>query len=155
MYYEITMLKDLAKYKRNIGKLAEIIKLYAIKSFNPSRTKNGTFGQFDVLLQMINFRERLDFYVSEIMQALSMLKPSYRALLKKVYVQGVAKTAIAKKYHVSVATVYRKIHRARNDFRRILHKLGYTEEWFNNFTNEEDDYVNVDVPYSCFCASYF
>ena len=145
MNYELLMLKNAVRMKKTANILSKQLTLVAMKSYDTFNWRNGTMGQVEAISNIsAQIDECLAFY-NAVEKALLMLPKGYSALLATVYFKNTSKEELAKKYHVSRSTVYRKLFRAREMFLRALISLGFTEEWFT--TNYEHYDFIVRMPY--------
>ena len=138
MNYELIMLRNALRMKRCADRFREEIKQIAISSYNVANWRDGTMGQIEAMSRASErIEECLRFY-EVVKSALLMLPKSYRALLVAVYLKRIDKKVIAKRYCVSLSTVYRKLCRARTSFLNALQSMGCNEEWFvSNYSDYE------------------
>ena len=130
MNYELIMLRNALRMKRCAEKFSEELHQIALKSYDTTNWRNGTMGQIDALARtQEKIEECLRFY-EVVKSALLIIPAGYRALLVAVYIKKTDKNALAKRYHVSISTVYRKLCRARVSFLNALVSFGYDEQWF-------------------------
>ena len=130
MNYELIMLKNALRMKRCADKYREDLQHIAMTSYNTINFRNGTMGQIEAMAHaQEKIEECMRFYES-VKSALLVLDKGYRALLVAVYIKHVDKSVLAKRYHVSLSTVYRKLCRARANFLVALQALGCDEQWF-------------------------
>ena len=138
MNYELIMLRNALRMKRCADKFREELKEIALNSYDTHCWHDGTMGQ---ICAMARSQERIEeclrFY-EVVKSALLIIPAKYRALLVSVYIKRTPKDALAKRYHVSLSTVYRKLCRARVSFLRALESFGCDEQWFlNNYGDYE------------------
>ena len=130
MKYELIMLRNALRMKRCAEKFREELKEIALTSYDTRRWRDGTMGQINAIAySQEKIDECLRFYQA-VKSALLIVPAGYRALLIAVYIKRKNKNALAKKYHVSLSTVYRKLCRARVSFLKALESLGCDEQWF-------------------------
>ena len=130
MNYELIMLRNALRMKRCADKFREDLQHIAMTSYNTFNWRDGTMGQIEAMSRsQEKIEECLRFY-EVVKSALLVLPRSYRALLVAVYLKRIDKKVIAKRYHVSLSTVYRKLCRARVSFQNALQSFGCDEEWF-------------------------
>ena len=130
MNYELIMLRNALRMKRCAEKFREELHQIALTSYDTARWRDGTMGQIDAIARsQEKIEECLRFYEA-VKNALLIIPAGYRALLNAVYIKRTDKKALAKRYHVSISTVYRKLCRARVSFLNALQSFGCNEEWF-------------------------
>ena len=130
MNYELIMLRNALRMKRCAVKFREELQQIALTSYDATCWRNGTMGQIGAIAcSQERIEECLRFY-EIVKSALLIIPAGYRALLVAVYVKKTDKKALAKRYQVSISTVYRKLCRARVSFLNALMSLGCDEEWF-------------------------
>ena len=130
MNYELIMLRNALRMKSCAEKFREEVRQIAMTSYNTFNWRDGTMGQIEAMSRASEkIEECLSFY-EVVKSALLLLPKSYRALLVTVYLKRVDKKKIAKRYSVSLSTVYRKLCRARTSFLNALKSMGCDEEWF-------------------------
>ena len=130
MNYELIMLRNALRMKRCADKFREEMELIAMKSYDTTTWRDGTMGQIEAMSRASEkIDECLRFY-DVVKSALLVLPKGYRALLVAVYMKRIDKKVIAKKYFVSLSTVYRKLYRARVGFLKALVSMGCDEQWF-------------------------
>lgn len=130
MNHELVMLRGLGHCKKMMSCLQKESLHYALKSFSTEYVRDGTVGQVKVMAQLAVKKECLLKYINLVQTALQNISRGYRALIAAVYVKKIPKEELAKRYKVSVSTVYRKLAKARKSFRCSLDALGCTEAWF-------------------------
>ena len=117
------------------------VMMLAMKSYDVTNCRDGTMGQIQAICDLYERKDLLKSFCDAVCTALYKLSAKHRVLLVAVYVKNVDKNALAKKYKVSLSTVYRKLFAARIQFKNALEVLGYTEQWFNeNF--DGFDWIN-------------
>ena len=130
MNYELIMLRNALRMKRCAEKFREELDHIALTSYNSCTWRNGTMGQIEAMSQARDrIEECLRFY-EIVKNALLILPKGYRALLVAVYLKRIDKKVLAKRFDVSLSTVYRKLCRARASLLNALKSLGCDEEWF-------------------------
>ena len=138
MNYELIMLRNALRMKRCADKFREELKDIALTSYDTHCWRDGTMGQINAMARSQDkIEECLRFYEA-VKSALLIVPAGYRALLVSVYIKRTHKDALAKRYHVSLSTVYRKLCRARVSFLKALESIGSDEQWFlNNYSDYE------------------
>ena len=130
MNYELIMLKNALRMKKNANILSKQLTLVAMKSYDTINWRNGTMGQVEAITNISKEMDDCLTFYNAVEKALLMIPKGYAALLVRVYFKNADKMSLAKKYGVSRSTVYRKLYTARDLFLRALVSLGFTEEWF-------------------------
>ena len=130
MNYELIMLRNALRMKSCAEKLREELQHIAITSYNTVNFRDGTMGQIAAMSQTQEKIEECQRFYEIVKSALLVLPKGYRALLVAVYLKRVDKKVLAKRYYVSLSTVYRKLCRARTSFLNALKALGCDEKWF-------------------------
>ena len=130
MNYELIMLRNALRMRKCAERFGEELNQIALGSYDTFNWRGGTMGQIEALSRASErIEECLRFY-EIVKNALLVIPKSYRALLVAVYLKKTDKKAIAKRYCVSLSTVYRKLLRARTSFLHALQAMGCDEEWF-------------------------
>ena len=130
MNYELIMLRNALRMKRCAERFREEMEHIALTSYNTLTWRNGTMGQIGAMASAQDkIDECLRFY-EIVKNALLILPKGYRALLVSVYVRKKDKNDLAKRFGVSLSTVYRKLFRARTALGNALKSMGCDEEWF-------------------------
>ena len=130
MNYELIMLRNALRMKRCAESYRGDIERIALTSYNTSTWRNGTMGQIDAISNAQRRIEECQRFYDVVKNALLVLPKGYRALLVAVYLKKIDKKVLAKRYDVSLSTVYRKLFRARTSLSNALKSLGCDEEWF-------------------------
>ena len=130
MNYELIMLRNALRMKRCAKKFREELKHVALTSYNTTNWRDGTMGQIEAIARTYEKIDECQLFYESVKSALLLLPNTYRALLVTVYMKHTDKKALAKRYCVSLSTVYRKLCQARTSFLNALHSIGCTEEWF-------------------------
>ena len=138
MNYELIMLKNAQRMKKNIKILTKEMQLIAMRSYDTTNWKNGTLGQIDAISELSSEIEHLVSFCNSIEKALLIIPSKYRALLVAVYFKNYDKEQLGKRFGVSRSTVYRKLFVARKLFYEALQSIGCTEEWFKALYCEKD-----------------
>ena len=66
-----------------------------------------------------------------------------RILLIDKYLKGKSAEWIAKKYKLSIRTVYRNLNRAYIDIKRVLIDLNFTEQMIQDYFGDEPIFINA------------
>ena len=130
MNYELIMLRNALRMKKCAEKCREDLERIALTSYNTLNYRDGTMGQIEAMARTQEMIEECTHFYEVVKNALLVLPKGYRALLVAVYLKKMDKNVIAKRYFVSLSTVYRKLCRARAAFLRALESRGCNEEWF-------------------------
>lgn len=130
MKYELIMLKNALRMKKNAKILTKEMQLLAMQSYDVLNWRDGTMGQIEAIGNYINQIDCLTEFYNSVEKALLIVPKGYRALLVEVYFKCTDKLLLAKKYKVSRSTVYRKLFTARELFRDALQSIGCDEQWF-------------------------
>ena len=130
MNYELIMLRNALRMKRCAERFKEEMKHIALTSYDTTTWRNGTMGQIDAIASAQDRIDECQRFYEIVKNALLALPKGYRALLVAVYVRKRDKTALAKRFGVSLSTVYRKLFRARTSLCNALKSMGYDEAWF-------------------------
>ncbi len=130
MHYELIMLHNAVPIKRSIDQALSDMRSIAIHSYCTLNWRDGTLGQVNALSDSARQIELCRMFYDAVITALLQIPRGYRALLVAVYFKYADKRLLAKKYGVSVSTVYRKLLRARKAFETALVRMGCTYEWF-------------------------
>ena len=132
MNYELIMLRNALRMKKCANRFREEMEHIALTSYNTLTWRNGTMGQIDAMASAQDKVEECQRFYEVVKNALLVLPKGYRALLVSVYLKRTDKNALAKRYRVSLSTVYRKLFQARTSLSNALKNMGYDEEWFLN-----------------------
>ena len=138
MNYELIMLRNALRMKRNANILTEEMKLIALQSYSTLNWRDGTMGQIAAIARISEQIDKCNTFYNSVKKALLIIPKGYRALIGAVYFKNVDKFDIAKRYGVSRSTVYRKLLYARESFLAALNSIGCTKEWFLNNYGEFD-----------------
>ena len=130
MNYELIMLRNALRMKKNANILTEEMKLIALRSYSTFNWRDGTMGQVEAIAKLSRQIDDCNAFYNSVKKALYIVPAGYRALLVTVYFKNTDKQEIAKRYKVSRSTVYRKLLYARESFLSALNSIGCTEEWF-------------------------
>lgn len=130
MNYELIMLRNALRMKRCADKFREELEQIAITSYNTFNFRDGTMGQIEAISRSQQRIEECERFYEIVKSALIVIPKGYRALLVAVYLKRIDKKVIAKRYFVSLSTVYRKLCRARTAFLKALSAMGCDEAWF-------------------------
>ena len=130
MNYELVMLRNALRMKKNANILTEEMKLIALRSYSTLNWRDGTMGQVAEIARISQQIDDCNNFYNSVKKALCIVPKGYRALIVAVYFKNVDKQEIAKRYGVSLSTVYRKLLYARESFLAALNSIGCTEEWF-------------------------
>ena len=130
MNYELIMLRNALRMKKCAEKFREELKHIAMTSYNTTNWRDGTMGQIAAMAQTQERIEECQRFYEIVKSALLVLPKGYRALLVAVYLKRMDKKLLAKRYDVSLSTVYRKLFRARTSLKNALEGIGCDEEWF-------------------------
>ena len=130
MNYELIMLRNALRMKRCAEKFKEELQHIALTSYNTVNWRDGTMGQIEAMSRAQERIEECQRFYHIVKSALLVLPKGYRALLVAVYLKRIDKKVLAKRYYVSLSTVYRKLCRARTIFLHALQAMGCDEEWF-------------------------
>ena len=142
MNYELIMLRNALRMKNCAENFRDELKHIALRSYDTFNWRDGTMGQIELMSSVSQkIEECLRFY-EIVKSALLLIPKGYRALLIAVYLKEIDKKKLAKRYFVSLSTVYRKLKRARTSFSKALKSLGCSEEWF------EANYGDMQLAYS-------
>ena len=130
MNYELIMLRNALRMKRCAERFREEMEHIALTSYNTSTWRNGTMGQINAMASAQDKINECQRFYEIVKNALLILPKGYRALLVAVYIRKRDKSDLAKRFGVSLSTVYRKLFRARTSLCNALKSMGYDEEWF-------------------------
>ena len=130
MNYELIMLRNALRMKRCAEKFKEELQHIALTSYNTCNWRDGTMGQIAAMSDAYEKIEECQRFYEIVKNALLVLPKGYRALLVAVYLKKIDKKVLAKRFDVSLSTVYRKLCRARTGFLNALKGMGCDEEWF-------------------------
>ena len=130
MNYELVLLRNALRMKRNAKILTKEMQLIALRSYNTLNWRDGTMGQLRAIEDYSQQIDRLTNVYNLVERALLIVPAGYRALLVAVYFRNKDKNEIAKRYRVSRSTVYRRLYRARELFCQALQSIGCDKEWF-------------------------
>ena len=130
MNYELIMLRNALRMKRCAEKLREELQHVAMTSYNTLNWRGGTMGQIEAISDIYDRIEECQRFYEIVKNALLVLPKGYRALLVAVYLKRMDKKVLAKRYDVSLSTVYRKLCRARTSLFNALVGMGCDEDWF-------------------------
>ncbi len=136
MNHELVMLRGIKYCKKSIKSLNEQCMNIALRSFSSEKYHDGTLGQAMDLAQKVAEREIFLNYLKLIKTALIEMPRGLRALIVAIYIKELPKEYFCKKYHISPATMYRKLALARDSFRLKLQSLGCDEKWFRDTYGE-------------------
>lgn len=146
MNYELTLLKNASTLTKSVSLCRRSAQLLAMKSYDTAGWRNGTFGQIAAIEDLLKLADNLQQLCKLIKHSLLLVPRPERALLVAVYVRNLHKKEVAKRYGVSLSTVYRKLYLSRKCFAQMLSRLGLTEEVFENEygdLNMQGDWVSV------------
>ena len=132
MKNELAVLKSIRHCKLIAKKLDEESKNLALSSFCAVNVPHGTYGQMQAVCALVNKRDLTERYRQTVVDAIASMPRGYRALLLTVYVKKTSKTELCQKFHVSLATLYRKLDAARKLFADNLQGFGANEPWFTS-----------------------
>ena len=130
MNYELIMLRNALRMKRCAERFREEMEHIALTSYNTSMWRNGTMGQINAMASAQDKINECQRFYEIVKNALLILPKGYRALLVAVYIRKRDKSDLAKRFGVSLSTVYRKLFRARTSLCNALKSMGCDEEWF-------------------------
>ncbi|MCH5160060.1 MAG: sigma-70 family RNA polymerase sigma factor [Clostridiales bacterium] len=130
MNYELIMLRNALRMKRCAEKFREEMEHIALTSYNTWNWRDGTMGQIEAMAEARDRIEKCMRFYEIVKNALLVLPKGYRALLVAVYLKKIDKKVLAKRFDISLSTVYRKLCRARNSLSNALKGMGCDEEWF-------------------------
>ena len=145
MNYELIMLRNALRMKKNAKILTEEMKLIALRSYSTINWRDGTMGQIEAIGKISRQIDDCNTFYNSVEKALLIIPKGYKALLVAVYFKNTDKQAIAKRYGVSLSTVYRKLLYAREAFLKALISIECTEEGFMANDGELD--FNERLPY--------
>ena len=130
MKNELAVLNSI-KHARTIAKkLDGECKNLALSSFCAANFPGGTLAQVQAVADLVHKREVTLRYYKAVLAAITDMPRGYRALMMAVYVRKTSKSELCHKYGVSLATLYRKLERARKLFAEGLAAQGAGEDWF-------------------------
>lgn len=130
MHYELVMLRNAIRVKNSAEQMLSEMKSVAVHSYCTLNWRDGTLGQAYALGKWAAQIQQCRNFYEAVASALAQIPRGYRALLIAVYFRYADKRDLAKKYGVSVSTVYRKLLRARTAFCAALNRNGHTYKWF-------------------------
>ena len=130
MNYELIMLRNALRMKRCAEKFREELEHIALTSYNTFNWRDGTMGQIEAMSDAYEKIEECQRFYEIVKNALLVLPKGYRALLVAVYLKKIDKKVLAKRFGVSLSTVYRKLCSARTSLLNALKSMGCDEEWF-------------------------
>lgn len=123
MNTELKILRQVNICRRNLRSLKKNILRESLESISTENFPGGTYGLILHMLEQVEEKRRLERFLSEFRELFSQIPKGYRALLFNVYLKNIPCEAIARKFGVSVRTVYRKLCRARQAFGNRIKKL--------------------------------
>ena len=130
MNYELIMLRNALRMKSCAEKYREELQHIALTSYNTLNFRDGTMGQIAAISDTYQKIEECLLFYETVKNALLVLPKGYRVLLVTVYLKKVDKKVLAKRYDVSLSTVYRKLCRARTALCNALKNMCCDEHWF-------------------------
>jgi len=130
MNHELIMLREVKRMRRLSQNLNKEAVYKAVKSHMSATVKGGTAGQIEEICQLIRLRDDCLLFCRAVNDGLDALDANERKLLVQVYVKKVGIDELACKSNTSRSTVYRRLYKARANFRKRLENFGYTAEWF-------------------------
>lgn len=122
MNYELTILRGISACKKQLAQLNKQCLEFALSTFS-SQCSGGTYAQAVSLAELVLKRDALQNYLDTVSQVFLQLPKGYGALLRAVYVKRIPREMLAKKYNVSLSTVYRKLAKARSSFKSKMDAL--------------------------------
>lgn len=129
MNFEIIMLRNASRMKKNALAIAAEAKKLALGSYDTFNWRNGTMGQMMKVAQLAQKREKYDCFWMSVVRALNGISSCDRVLLVQIYFKHRSKQEIAKKYGASLSTVYRRVKDALRRFGSQLALMGCNEQW--------------------------
>lgn len=130
MSHELIMLRNVKRMRILSQTLTQEARNKAIRSHTGVNLRGGTMGQIEEICQLIKLRDDCLLFCTAVLDGLNAMDVEMRKLLEAFYFKRVEIIVIAKRYNVSVATVYRRLAAARSRFKQCLNSFGYNEKWF-------------------------
>lgn len=130
MNFDVVMLRAIIPCEKEINRLNKESKALALGSFNAIGWECGAMRQIENISNVIAERDALYNLLLVVKKGLGKIPRLYYKLIHAVYIKGIPKGKICSQFHISQATLYRRLEDAQKSFQTALIKLGFDDKWF-------------------------